>query len=57
MMKILIFLLLFLINNLFSSDFELEIMSATDGSNTTIFNFSDNTTYRHFHSFQIGKTY
>ena len=55
MMKILISLLLLLINNLFSSEFELEIMSATDGSNTTIFNFSDNTTYRHFHSFQNWK--
>ena len=42
-------------SNLLSNDFDLEIMSAGDGTETTIFNFSDNITYRHFHSFQNWK--
>lgn len=51
---LLISFLLFSIN-LSSNDFELEIMSAGDGSDTRIFKFSDNITYRHFHSFQNWK--
>ena len=41
-MKGIFFLLFLLITNLFSNDFDLEIMSASDGSNATIFKFSDN---------------
>ena len=41
--------------NLYSNDFELEIMSASDGSETTIFQFSDDITYRHFFSIQNWK--
>ena len=54
-MKSLIFLLSLLISDLFSNDFDLEIMSASDGSNATIFKFSDNITYRHFLSYQNWK--
>ena len=54
-MKIIIFLLFLIISSLSSNDFELEIMSASDGNNTTIFKFSNNITYRHFHSFQNWK--
>ena len=54
-MKSIIFLLSILITNLFSKNFDLEIMSASDGSNATIFKFSDNITYRHFLSYQNWK--
>ena len=54
-MKGIFFLLFLLITNLFSNDFDLEIMSASDGSNATIFKFSDNITYRHFLSYQNWK--
>ena len=54
-MKSIIFLLSLLISNLFSNDFDLEIMSARDGGNATIFKFSDNITYRHFLSHQNWK--
>ena len=54
MIRIFFSLILFNIN-LCANDFELEIMSASDGTETTIFRFSDNITYRHFHSFQNWK--
>lgn len=54
-MKIITFLLFLIICSLSSNDFELEIMSASDGNNTTIFEFSNSITYRHFHSFQNWK--
>ena len=54
-MRIIIFFLFFVSTYLFSSDFELEIMSASNGNDTTIFKFSDNITYRHFLSFQNWK--
>ena len=55
-MKIIYFIFLILFYfNLNAYDFELEILSSSDGNNTTIFNFSDNITYRHFHSFQNWK--
>ena len=54
-MKIIIFLLFLIVSSLSSNDFELEIMSASDGNNTTIFKFSNIITYRHFHSFQNWK--
>ena len=54
-MKIIFFLFIFFSVNLYANDFELEIMSASDGTETTIFRFSDNITYRHFHSFQNWK--
>ena len=38
-----------------SYDFEIEIFAAGDGSETKIFKFSDNITYRHFYSFQNWK--
>ncbi len=49
-----IFLLSLLIINLFSNNFDLEIMSLVI-SNATIFKFSDNITYRHFLSYQNWK--
>ena len=54
-MKSLIFLLFLLTANSFSNDFDLEIMSASDGSNSTIFKFSNNITYRYFLSYQNWK--
>ena len=55
-MKLNILFLIFLFSiNLFSTDFEIEIMSAGDGSETKIFEFSDNITYRHFYSHQNWK--
>ena len=54
-MKLVFILLMALSINLLSNDFDLEIMSAGDGTETTIFKFSDNITYRHFHSFQNWK--
>ena len=54
-MKFIFILLMVLGSNLLSNDFDLEIMSAGDGTETTIFNFSDDITYRHFHSFQNWK--
>ena len=55
-MKIIYFIFLtFFYSNLYAYDFELEILSSSDGKNFTIFNFSDNITYRHFHSFQNWK--
>ena len=54
-MKIIFFLLILFNVNLYANDFELEIMSASDGNETTIFKFSDNIIYRHFHSFQNWK--
>ncbi len=41
--------------NLFSYDFEIEIMSAGDGSEAKIFQFSDDITYRHHYSHQNWK--
>ena len=54
-MKINFFFFILFNVNLYSNDFELEIMSASDGNETTIFKFSDNITYRHFRSFQNWK--
>ena len=54
-MNLVFILLMALSINLLSNDFDLEIMSAGDGTETTIFKFSDNITYRHFHSFQNWK--
>ena len=55
-MKLNLHFLMFLFSiNLFSTDFEIEIMSAGDGSETKIFEFSDNITYRHFYSHQNWK--
>ena len=54
-MKLVFIILMALSINLLSNDFDLEIMSAGDGTETTIFKFSDNITYRHFHSFQNWK--
>ena len=55
-MKFNVLFLMFLFSiNLFSTDFEIEIMSAGDGSETKIFKFSDNITYRHFYSHQNWK--
>ena len=51
----LLFLMLLFSINLFSTDFEIEIMSAGDGSETKIFEFSDSITYRHFYSHQNWK--
>ena len=56
-MKRIFFLLFPLITNLFFNDFDLEIMSASDGSNATIFKFSDNITYSIFLVSKIGKTH
>ncbi len=53
-LTVIFFFILYSIN-LYSNDFELEIMSASDGSETTIFNFSDNITYRHFYNVQNWK--
>ena len=55
-MKLNIFFFLMLFStNLFSYDFEIEIMSAGDGSEAKVFKFSDNITYRHHYSFQNWK--
>ena len=55
-MKLIVLFFIFLFSiNLFSTDFEIEIMSAGDGSETKIFEFSDNITYRHFYSHQNWK--
>ena len=55
-MKLNILFMIFLFSiHLFSTDFEIEIMSAGDGSETKIFKFSDNITYRHFYSHQNWK--
>ena len=53
-LTILIFLIFFSIK-VSSNDFDLEIMSAGDGSETKVFKFSDNITYRHFYSLQNWK--
>ena len=55
-MRILLFFSFLIFNsNLFSYDFELEILSAGDGSDTKVFKFSDNIIFRQFHSYQNWK--
>lgn len=54
-MKKILFFLMFFSLKIYSNDFEPEILSAGNGDDTTIFDFSDNITYRHFHSFQNWK--